>query len=137
MDALSAAGVPVYALRGARGGWQLDEGWRTRVPGLAESELRALLMSQPRALGDSRLARAAEQALEKLVAALPTPLRAHAVSIRQRLHVDTSGWRTAPEDLSALPVVDDAVSRHSKLAFRYRAPGKERVGRTVDPRGLV
>ncbi|HEV2720243.1 MAG TPA: HTH domain-containing protein, partial [Thermoanaerobaculia bacterium] len=28
MEALSMAGVPVFALRGARGGWQLDEGWR-------------------------------------------------------------------------------------------------------------
>src|SRR2546425_6619702 len=51
MDALSAAGVPVFALRGARGGWQLDEDWRTRVPGLDESELRALLMAQPRMIG--------------------------------------------------------------------------------------
>src|SRR5262245_40434039 len=25
MEALSASGVPVYALRGAQGGWQLDE----------------------------------------------------------------------------------------------------------------
>jgi len=64
MEALSAAGVPVFALRGVRGGWQLDEGWRTRVPGLDEVELRALLMAQPRVVGDSRLARAAERALE-------------------------------------------------------------------------
>ena len=33
MEALGAAGVPVFALRGSRGGWQLEEGWRTRVPG--------------------------------------------------------------------------------------------------------
>src|SRR5688572_8671052 len=39
MDALSAAGVPVFALRGSGGGWQLDEDWRTQVPGLDEAEL--------------------------------------------------------------------------------------------------
>ncbi len=44
MDALSASGVPVFATRGAQGGWQLEEGWRTRVPGLDEAELRGLLM---------------------------------------------------------------------------------------------
>src|SRR5438270_12535940 len=54
MDALSAAGVPVFAHRGAQGGWQLDKGWRTQVPGLDEDELRALLMSQPRVTGDAR-----------------------------------------------------------------------------------
>ena len=51
MEALSAAGVPIVALRGAQGGWELARGWRTRVPGLDEAELRALLMSQPSALG--------------------------------------------------------------------------------------
>ena len=52
MEALSAAGVPIVALRGAQGGWELARGWRTKVPGLDEAELRALLMSQPSALGD-------------------------------------------------------------------------------------
>src|ERR1700745_104631 len=70
MEALSAAGVPVFAMRGSRGGWQLDENWRTEVPGLDEGELRALLMAQPRIIGDSRLAASAERALDKLMAAL-------------------------------------------------------------------
>src|SRR5512138_1359479 len=79
MDALSAAGVPVYALRGSQGGWQLDEGWRTEVPGLDEAELGALLMAQPRVVGDERLIHAAERALAKLTAALPVSLREKAV----------------------------------------------------------
>ncbi len=137
MEALSAAGVPVFALRGSRGGWQLEEDWRTRVPGLDEAELRALLMAQPRVLGDVRLARAAERALDKLMAALPVSLREQAASIRQRLHVDTTGWGGVPENLSMLPIVQDAVARDRKLAIRYRPAGRERVERTVDPLGLV
>jgi predicted DNA-binding transcriptional regulator YafY len=141
MEALSAAGVPVFALRGARGGWQLDEGWRTRVPGLDEAELRALLMAQPRVLGDARLVRAAERALDKLLAALPASLREQAASMRQRLHVDTTGWSGVPEDLSMLAIAQDAVAHDRKLAFRYlgagREPPVERVDRVVDPLGLV
>ncbi len=137
MEALSAAGVPVYALRGARGGWQLDEDWRTQVPGLDEAELRALLMAQPRVIGDRRLAAAAERALGKLMAALPASLRERAASIRQRLHVDTSGWRGTTESLSALPIVQEAVSRDRKLAIRYRSAGHEPAWRTVEPLGLV
>lgn len=137
MDALSAAGVPVYAMRGARGGWQLEEDWRTQVPGLDEAELRALLMAQPRVIGNVGLAAAAERAVEKLMAALPGALRERAVSIRQRLHVDTSGWYASTEDLSMLPVVQDAVSSDRKLTFSYLQPGKERGRRTVDPLGLV
>src|SRR5437762_7231392 len=114
MDAQSAAGVPVYALRGAQGGWQLDEGWRTQVPGLDETELRALFMSQPRTIGDPRLAAAAERAFGKLMAAMPVPLRERAASIRQRLHVDTDGWRGTTENLAMLPLVQDAVARDRK-----------------------
>ncbi len=137
MEALSAAGVPVFALRGARGGWQLDEGWRTQVPGLDEAELRALLMAQPRVIGDGRLAAAAERALGKLMAALPAPLRDRAASIRQRLFVDTTGWRGATDNLAMLPVEQEAVWRDRKLSIRYWRAGRERVERTIDPLGLV
>jgi predicted DNA-binding transcriptional regulator YafY len=137
MEALGAAGVPVFALRGAHGGWQLDETWRTRVPGLDEAELQALLMAQPRVLGNARLARAAERALDKLLAALPVPLRQQASSIQKRLHVDTTGWSGTPEDLSMLPVVQDAVSRDRRLAIRYWPAGRKAAERIVDPMGLV
>ena len=139
MEALSMAGVPVFALRGARGGWQLDEGWRTQVPALDESELLALLMSQPRVVGDGRLAVAAESALRKLTAALPSTLRERAASIRQRLYVDTAGWRGTTENLAMLPIVQDAVSRDRKLSMTYRRPGDnvDAVERIVDPLGLV
>jgi len=137
MDALSAAGVPVFALRGARGGWQLDEGWRTQVPGLDEAELRALLMAQPRVIGDTRLAAAAESALAKLLASLPNSLREKAASIQQRLFVDTTGWRGTPENLSMLPVVQDAVSRDRKLVIVYVKNSWERDERVIDPLGLV
>jgi len=137
MEALSAAGVPVYAMRGAQGGWRLDEGWRTQVPGLDEAELRALLMSQPRVIGDARLAAAVESAMGKLVASLPEAMRERAASIRQRLHVDTTGWRGTGENLAMLPVVQDAVARDRKLSIRYHKADRELVERTVDPLGLV
>ena len=147
MDALSAAGVPVFALRGSRGGWQLEENWRTQVPGLDEAELRALLMAQPRILGDRKLAAAAERALGKLMASLPVPLRARAESMRQRLYVDTTGWFGGAEDLSMLPIVQEAVTRDRKLKIRYssRRSRFEHAGgeaenvseRIVDPLGLV
>ncbi|HJZ98367.1 MAG TPA: transcriptional regulator [Candidatus Solibacter sp.] len=137
MEALSAAGVPVFAMRGAQGGWQLDEDWRTQVPGLDEAELRALLMSQPRVIGDARLAAAAESALGKLMASLPAAMRERAASIRQRLHVDTAGWRGTGENLAMLPIVQEAVARDRRLAIRYWKADRELVERTVDALGLV
>jgi predicted DNA-binding transcriptional regulator YafY len=137
MEALSAAGVPVFATRGAQGGWQIEDGWRTQVPGLDDAELRALLMAQPRVIGDSDLAASAERALTKLLAALPGAMRERAASMRQRLHVDTTGWRGAASNLSALPIVQDALARDRMLTITYRQAGRDQVERTIHPLGLV
>lgn len=137
LEALSAAQVPVLALRGSQGGWELAKGWRTQVPGLDEGELRALLMAQPRVLGDPRLQAAAESALNKLMASLPAPIRAQATEMRERLHVDPTGWRETGEDLSMLAAVQDAVARGRKLAFDYTRADGQKAPRTVDPLGLV
>lgn len=137
LEALSAARVPVVALRGSQGGWELEKGWRTQVPALDESELRALLMAQPRAAGHPRLAAAAQSALNKLMAALPGPMREQAAAMREKLHVDPTGWYDTGEDLSQLNIVQDAVARDRRLAFEYTKANGEKAPRTVDPLGLV
>jgi predicted DNA-binding transcriptional regulator YafY len=137
MEALSAAGVPVFAARGSQGGWQVEEDWRTRVPGLDETELRALLMAQPRALGHPRLAAIAERALTKLLAAMPPVLRERAAVIQQRLHVDATGWRGTVEDISTLPQVQDAVWGERKIRIRYRGRDHNSTDRMIEPLGLV
>jgi predicted DNA-binding transcriptional regulator YafY len=137
LEALSAARVPVMALRGSQGGWELEKGWRTQVPGLDEAELRAFLMAQPRVVGHPRLAAAAESALNKLMAALPGPMREQAAVMRERLHVDPAAWWQTGEDLSMLSIVQDAVARERQLAFDYVRADGQRSARTVDPLGLV
>jgi predicted DNA-binding transcriptional regulator YafY len=94
-------------------------------------------MAQPRALGDPRLVAAAERAFGKIMAALPQSLRVKAAAIRERLHVDATGWNVSLEDLSMLPAVQAAVAQDCRLSFDYtRADGKRDL-RTVDPLGLV
>lgn len=137
METLSGAGVPIVALRGAQGGWQLEKGWRTQVPGLDAAELSALLMAQPRALREPGLAAAAERALSKLMASLPGNMREQAAAMRERLHVDATDWRPVSEDLSMLSAVQDAVARDCRLSFDYTRADGERGPRVVDPLGLV
>jgi len=137
MEALSAAKVPISALRGAQGGWQLERGWRTQVPGLDEAELRALLMTQPRALSDPGMRAASERAFGKLMAALPSQMREQAAAMSERLHVDPTGWHASTEDLSMLPIVQDAVARNCRLTFDYTRADGQTAPRTVDPLGIV
>ena len=127
MESLSAAGVPVIALRGSQGGWELDKGWRTQVPALDEEELRTMLM----------MPQAADRALNKFIAAMPGALQTQAESIRSRVHVDASGWGPWTEDLSALPSTQEAVVRDRKLTFDYRTRDGRTGARTVDPLGVV
>src|SRR5260221_11845835 len=45
IEELSASGVPVRSERGAAGGFELLEGWRTRLTGLTPVEAQAIFMA--------------------------------------------------------------------------------------------
>ena len=138
MEALCLAGIPLIAHRGAQGGWELQKGWRTKVPGLDDAELQGLLMVQPSALGDRKLTAAAQRAFDKLMASLPASMRTQADSIRARLHIDPTGWRPiADNDVSVLPIVQSALAQNHKLTFRYTRSDGDTASRTVDPLGIV
>src|SRR5580700_7767001 len=47
MDALSSAGVPVIAERGAGGGWSLIEEYQTKLTGLTPAEIQSLFLARP------------------------------------------------------------------------------------------
>ncbi len=120
--------------------WHLEPALRRTAQvraGLDEDELRALLMTQPRALGDPAMRAASERAFGKLMAALPSRLREQAAAISERLHIDPTGWHASTEDLSMLPIVQDAVARDCRLTFDYTRADGQTGPRTVDPLGLV
>ena len=138
MVALSTAGVPVVAERGAGGGWGLLEAYRTNLTGLNLAEVQALFVTQPPSvLADLGLGQAAETALIKLLAALPTVQRAGADYVRQRIHIDTTGWRRSEESLAWLPALQDILWQERKTWLAYRRSDGTTVERRVDPLGLV
>lgn len=137
LDELSASGVPVRAVRGADGGFELLEGWRTRLTGLTPAEAQAMFMagaSGPAAqLG---LGEAASTAQLKMLAALPQAWQADARRVSSRFHLDTVGWYRREERLSHLPAIAEAVWTDRRLAIRYDS-WKGIVERTIEPLGLV
>ncbi|MER7572149.1 YafY family protein [Streptomyces sp. NPDC126514] len=135
VEALSAAGVPLYGDAGHAGGYRLLDGYRTRLTGLTADEAEALFLAGvpgPAAeLGLGSLLAAAEL---KVRAALPV----QADRISARFHLDAPGWYTDADETPFLPAVADAVWNSRVLHVRYRRWREPTdVERRLEPYGLV
>ncbi len=138
MDALSGAGIPVTAERGAGGGWALLDDYRTDLTGLNEAEIQTLFLAAPaRLLADLGLRQAADAALIKLLASLPSVARQGAEYARQRIHVDAAGWQQSRDDVPILPLLQEAIWQERRVALGYRRGDGTIVERVADPLGLV
>ncbi|MBK3571144.1 YafY family protein [Streptomyces sp. MBT62] len=136
-QALSEAGVPVYANRGRAGGYRLIGGYRTRLTGLARGEAEALFLSGvPGALREMGLEDAASAARLKVSAALLPSLSDASRAAAQRFHLDAPSWFTEPKTPELLPAVADAVWDDRRVVARYRR-GDCDVERELEPYGLV
>ncbi|MFF4422625.1 helix-turn-helix transcriptional regulator [Streptomyces sp. NPDC001549] len=144
IEALSAAGVPVYAERGRHGGFELLPGFRTELTGLNHEEALALL-----AAGSGRgeqvfgLGSAHASAMRKVVDALPESHRATASDAAQRFLVepetDLLSRRLVTDEVPGTTMIEvrRAVLAGHKLRIHYAATGRPPQWRTVDPIGLV
>jgi predicted DNA-binding transcriptional regulator YafY len=138
VEALGAAGIPVYATRGRAGGFALLDGYRTKLTGLTADEAETLFLAGlPGAAADLGLGNVLAATQLKLLAALPPELRARAEHIRDRFHLDAPGWERAADSPPTLSVVADAVWQQRRLAVRYQRVTREHVDRLLDPYGLV
>jgi predicted DNA-binding transcriptional regulator YafY len=137
IDQLSAAGVPVYADRGRSGGFQLMDGYRTKLTGLTEPEAEALFLTGlPGPAAELGLADAVAAARLKLTAALPPHMQPSAERIAQRFHLDPAAWFHGIDPQPALQAVARAVWSGRMLSLRYRSDGELRP-RRLGPLGLV
>jgi predicted DNA-binding transcriptional regulator YafY len=137
VDALAAAGVPVYSERGRGGGYRLVDGYQNRLTGLGPDEARALVAFG--AAGPAQelgLGQALMSARLKLAASLPAGLRGDIPAAAGRFHLDAPGWfarRAAPPFLEAL-----AAGVFGDLCVDARYRGRAGVrGCLLEPLGLV
>ena len=141
IDALSTAGVPVYAERGPGGGCTLVDGYRTSLTGLTKDEVRALFMlSIPTSLDELGVGQELKTALLKLSAALPAARRQEEERVRQRIYLDWTGWSQPEEPVPHLQTMRQAVWEDRKLHLTYPVqvgPYVKQFERRVDAYGLV
>ena len=138
LDALSAAGVPVYTERGPGGGCALLDSYRTNLTGLTEEELRALfLLSIPDPLADLGMSQALEAAQLKLSATISATRRADVEHFRARVHLDSAPWFHPPEQVPHLQTIQEAVWNARRLRITYRRSDGEWINRLLEPYGIV
>ncbi|MEV0636704.1 YafY family protein [Streptomyces sp. NPDC050619] len=139
VEALSAAGVPLYGDAGHAGGYRLLDGYRTRLTGLTAGEAEALFLAgAPGPAAELGLGSVLAAAQLKVRAALPPELRAHADRVSGRFHLDAPGWYADADEAPYLPAVADAVWNNRVLHVvyrRWREPTD--VERRLEPYGLV
>lgn len=137
IDQLSAAGAPVYADRGRSGGFQLMDGYRTRLTGLTDAEAETLFLgglSGPAAqMGFSGAVTTMQL---KLLAALPPERQAAAERLAGRFHLDPVGWYQSADEVERLPAIAQAIWACRRIVVRYES-WKGEVERALEPLGLI
>ena len=135
IEALSGAGVPVFAEAGPGGGYELLDGYRAPLAGLTAEEAGALLLlGVPEPLREIGLGGALSDAHRRVrsAAALgdtpPTAL----------VHLDMPRWFHRREPAPHLTAVAEGARAAERLVITYRSPSA-RTPRTrvIDPLGLV
>ncbi|KPF96979.1 transcriptional regulator [Rhodopseudomonas sp. AAP120] len=137
IDALAASGVPVYADRGADGGYRLLDGYRVRLNGLSQSEAGALFLAGlPGPAAALGLDAAMIAGQNKLMAALPANVREDAGRMQERFHLDAPGWFNEADEPAHLRAIAGAVLRGTWVDIRYQS-WRAQKQRRIAPLGLV
>ena len=124
MEALSAAGVPVYTERGPQGGCVLLEGFTTDASGLTTSEAQALFAWTSReSVADLGLGPQLSGALAKVAASASSSVVEHAEALGAVLLSDRRRWFADAEQVPVLPVLREAAQAGRRLRLRYRSAG--------------
>jgi predicted DNA-binding transcriptional regulator YafY len=135
---LQDMGMPIEAVRGPGGGYQLRPGFKLPPLMFSEEEATAIVLgllgSNSINLGQSALA--VEGALAKVLRVLP-------LKARERLSAFTENLVLSPnEDMprpAAAMLIDlsEATQRQQPVAIEYRSPRDESTRRTVEPYALA
>lgn len=138
IEALSIAGVPVYAMRGPGGGCDLLNTYRTSLTGLNKDEVRALFMvSIPAPLEQLGVSQKLKTALLKITSAMSSTPQHSEQWVRQRIHVDVVPWFQPEEPVPHLGALHQAVNQDRRIQLTYQLHFDARATWVVDPYGLV
>lgn len=139
VDALSLAGVPVYAERGRGGGYALLPGYRPDAEDLTDAESRALFVASGAGVAEALgMGGDYTTALRKLATGMPEAQTGRVGRALERIVIDPGGWSGRGDHPALLRDLLEAVEADRRVRAVYRAASSGWSGRrTLDPWGLV
>lgn len=138
IEALSIAGVPVYANGGPGGGYALLNSYRTSLTGLNENEIQALfLLTIPSPISDLGVSQQLKAAILKLTSSFAGDQYKHTDFLRQRLHLDAAGWFQTEGPAPHLKIIQEAAWQDHQLIISHRRRNGMMSEQIVSPYGLV
>src|SRR5260370_28209251 len=138
VEALSRAGIPIYATGGRGGGIALDEHYRVTLTGLKEAELHTFFSSSNVQLSrDIGLGDAADNALLKLSAAVRAQYQLSIEFIRQRIYIDPLWWWHDSDPQPFLAEIQQAVYESRRIRAVYEHRHGDVTEQLLEPYSLV
>ncbi|WP_165279958.1 helix-turn-helix transcriptional regulator [Paenibacillus protaetiae] len=138
MDALSLAGIPVYADAGVHGGFALPDHYKSPFHALTTDEIQSLFVHATGSVYEQLgIGGAFRSALQKLMLALPEQERKAAAWLQERIHLDTDSWREGDKEAPNLKLAQQAIWEQRAVTMAYTS--RSGVGGTFElkPYGLV
>lgn len=138
LDALTAAGIPIYAEGGHGGGIVLDEHYHAALTGLRSHEIRTLFVGyNTQLLSELGLADAARATMQKLEAVLPAAHQPSVAHLRQRILIDPAWWWREGHLPPTWDQLQQAVYEDWQIRAVYERPNGEAIERILEPYSLV
>jgi predicted DNA-binding transcriptional regulator YafY len=134
VDALSAAGIPVYTSKGPGGGIGLVEEYRNSLTALKQDEVRALfLLEIPPVLEQLGVGETVRKAMMKLSSTMSRFQKEEQVNIL----LDPLDWNQQEEPVPWLKICQEALQEKRMLELTYRSEFNTDLIMQVMPLGLV
>ncbi|MCL1915036.1 MAG: YafY family transcriptional regulator [Eubacteriaceae bacterium] len=136
IDTISLAGIPLHAITGVGGGFEIMERYKVDKKVFSASDLSAILMGLSSL---SNMMRGDEliNALAKIKSFIPAD-RAKEIELKaNQVYIDLSPWMGNANMQPYLEIIKKAVQENKILAFEYTDRYNNKTARTAEPYQLV
>jgi predicted DNA-binding transcriptional regulator YafY len=136
IETLSAAGIPVVAYQGKKGGFCLMENYRVDRQLLSLNDMTSILIAL-KGLNSTYNSNAVDETIDKIESLVPADKKEHLQEQFESMIIDLSISGEAPEHNLKFKIVNEAIVKRSVLLIKYCNLLNEETIRSIEPMSLI